>query len=152
MVETVNKSKFLKSIFEGRVLTNFGRIIKLQNSPSHHWPTMEDAFVCILCFWNQIRNSFIESLQEFPLSGDRQLILQLHSIIHPVHYIQPTAQKTTELSVFQVCVLLMDAYIGVLHKDEPLNLYDPSLTSTLSSKNSDKPSGIDCLKPTSVPV
>jgi hypothetical protein len=46
----------------------------------------------------------------------------------------------------------MDAYSGVLHEEEPLNLYDPSLTSTLSSENSAKPADIDCLKPTSVKV
>jgi hypothetical protein len=152
MVETVNKSKVLKSIFEGKVLTDFGHIIKLQNSPSHLWSAMENNFVHILCFWYQIRNSFIESQQEFPFSGDRPLILELCSVIHPVCYKQTTAQKTKELSLFQVYVLLMDAYFGVLHEEEPLNLYDPSLTSTLSSENSAKPADIDCLKPTSVKV
>jgi len=76
MVETVNKSKVLKSIFEANILTDFGHIIKLRNSQSHRWSAMEDVFIRILQFWNQIRNAIIESQQEFPLSGDKQLIIE----------------------------------------------------------------------------
>jgi len=150
MVETVNKSKVLKSIFEANILTDFGRIIKLQNSPSHHWSAMEDVFVRILRFWNQIRNAFIESQQEFPLSGDKKLIIELRSLIHPVCFIQMTAQKTKELSVFQVYILLIDAYFGVLHDEEPLNIYDPSLTTTLGTQTTIEATPIDRLRPTGV--
>jgi hypothetical protein len=59
-----------------------------------------------------------------------------------------TAQKTKELSVFQVYVLLIDAYFGVLNDEEPLNIYDPSLTTTLGTQTTIEATSLDRLSPT----
>ena len=96
----------------------------------------------------------MEDRQPFPIGADRQLLLQLRSIVHPVRFIQTMAQKTKELAVFQVYILLVDAYFGVLDERSTLNIYDPGLTVSLSdSAHSEANKGfnpIDRLKPTSV--
>jgi hypothetical protein len=71
-------------------------------------------------------------------------------VIHPVRFIQTTAQKTKELSVFQVYILLIDAYFGALHDEEHLNIYDPSLTTTLGAQTTMEATPIDRLRPTGV--
>jgi hypothetical protein len=51
--------------------------------------------------------------------------------MHPVRHIQTVAQSTRELVVFQVYMLMMHFYFGVLDTRTPLDLYNPSLTITL---------------------
>jgi hypothetical protein len=53
----------------------------------------------------------------------------------PIRYIQRVAQKTKELAVFQVYMLLMHAYLGVLNDRAPLNIYDPTATGTDDNSN-----------------
>ncbi len=65
------------------------------------------------------------------------------------------AQKTKELAVVQVYVLLVDMYFGVLDDRAPLNIYDPGLTINLSDSiklEANKCNPIDRLKPKSVLV
>jgi hypothetical protein len=50
VVETVNKSKLLKIKVDNNMLTEFGKICKLRNSPNHRWSAMEDVLVRILKF------------------------------------------------------------------------------------------------------
>jgi hypothetical protein len=50
-----------------------------------------------------------------------------------VRHIQTVAQKTKELVVFQVYLLMMQLYFGLLNKHNSLDLYDPSLTITLTA-------------------
>jgi hypothetical protein len=129
VIEKVNKSKSLKVTLEKKLLTKFGQNMKLRNSPSHRWSAMEDVFVRLLCCWSSIRNSFIEEGIPFPISNDSELMLELRSLIHPLCFIQTTAQKTKELAILQVYVLLMEAYFGVLDDRTPLNIYDPAVTT-----------------------
>jgi hypothetical protein len=144
VVEKVNKSKVLKTILEKKLLTDFGRVMKLRNSPNHRWSATEDVFICLLRCWNQIRNAFMEDRQPFPIGADRQLLLQLRSIVYPVRFIQTMAQKTKELAMFQVYILLVDAYFGVLDERSSLNIYDPGLTVSLSdSANSEANKGFN---------
>jgi hypothetical protein len=106
----VNKSKRLKESIEEKMRKQFGRAVKLRNSPAHRWSAMEDVFVRVLQYWEIIEQSFLDTDSPFTMHGYRQLILELRSIIHPIHYIQRVAQKTKELVVFQVYMLLMHAY------------------------------------------
>jgi hypothetical protein len=152
VIEKVNKSKNLKVTLEKKLLTEFGQNMKLRNSPSHRWSATEDVFVRLLRCWSSIRNSFIEEGIPFPISNDRELMLELRSLIHPLRFIQTTAQKTKELAVLQVYVLLMEAYFGVLDDRTPLNIYDPAVTVPLGEGNSTnkKNNPLDKLVPTKV--
>lgn len=82
VIEKVNKSKVLKTLLEINLLTEFGKVMKLWNSPFHHWTAMKDVFICLLRYWNQIWNVFMEDGKPFPIAKDRQLLLQLHSILY----------------------------------------------------------------------
>jgi hypothetical protein len=64
--------------------------------------------------------------------------------------ISSSSSSTKEVSVFLVYVLLIDAYFGVLHDEEPLNIYDPSLTTTLGTQTTIEATSLDRLRPTSV--
>jgi len=70
---------------------------------------------------------------EFPIKNEKRVFIELRSIIRPVWHIQTVAQKTKELVVFQVYLLMMQLYFGVLNKNNALDLYDPSLTIKLQS-------------------
>ncbi len=131
VIEKVNKSKTLKINLEKKLLKEFGKNMKLRNSPSHRWAATEDVFVRLLRCWGQIRNSFSEEGIAFPLLHDRKIMLELRSVIHPLRLIQTTAQATKHLAVFQVYLLLMDAYFSVLDSTKPLTLYDPGQATNL---------------------
>ncbi len=145
IIEKVNKSKRLKESIEEKMRKRFGRAVKLRNSPAHRWSAMEDVFVRLLQYWEIIEQSFLDTDLPFTMHGYRQLILELRSIIHPIRYIQRVAQKTKELAVFQVYMLLMHAYLGVLNDRAPLNIYDPTATGTDDNSNP-----LDRLLPTAV--
>ncbi len=148
VIEKVNKSKTIKLTLEKKLLTDFGRNMKLRNSPNHRWSATEDVFVHLLRCWGQVRNSFVEEGIHFPLANDRKLLLELRSVIHPLRFIQTIAQKTKELAVFQVYILLMEAYFGVLDEKTPLNLYDPGVSSTINENiaHQEKSNPLDNLK------
>jgi hypothetical protein len=61
------------------------------------------------------------------LKHEKKVLLELRSIIHPVRHIQKVAQKTKELVVFQVYLLLMHLYFGQLNPLNALEIYDPSV-------------------------
>lgn len=153
LIEKVNKSKRLKENIEQQMKQDFGKVVKLKNSPAHRWSAMEDVFVRLLKYWNQISKGFLQCNLPFTIESDRQLLLELRSIIHPVRHIQRIAQTTKEHISFQVYMLMMHAYFGVLDAKASLSLYDPVLTmpfaftpaSTTSQENP-----LDHLKPTSV--
>jgi hypothetical protein len=61
------------------------------------------------------------------------------------------AQKTKELATFQVYVLLMHVYFGVLDKNTKRPIYDPSLTfQQQQTNNHHELNPLDHLQPTSV--
>jgi hypothetical protein len=134
VIEKVNKSKTLKMTAEKNILTEFGRNMKLRNSPSHRWAATEDVFIRLLRCWSAIRNSFLEEGQPFIIAHDKQLMLELRSVIHPLRFIQTIAQRTKESAVLQVYVLLMEAYFGVLDEKSPLNVYDPATNVVINGK------------------
>lgn len=152
VIEKINKSKVLKALLEHNLLTEFGKVMKLRNSPSHRWAAAEDVFIRLLRCWNQIRNAFMEDGKPFPIADDRPLLLQLRSIIHPIRHIQTIAQKTKEFAVLNVYLLLMEAHFGVLNEKASLNMYDPGLTVNLSGNLEvpDHSNALDRLKPTGV--
>jgi hypothetical protein len=155
VVEKVNKSKVLKATLENKLLTDFGHTMKLRNSPNHCWAATEDVFIRLLRFWKQIQLSFIEDGKPFLIADERPLLLQLRSIIHPIRCIQTMAQRTKEVAVFNVYLLLMNAYFGVLNDKAALNLYYPGLTSSVGESLDLDPTTInplDNLTPTSVMV
>jgi len=96
VIEKVNKSKTLKVSLEKKLLTDFGHNMKLRNSPNHRWSATEDVFVRLLKCWAQIRNAFVEEGVHFPIANERQLLLELRSVIHPLRFIQTMAQRTKE--------------------------------------------------------
>ena len=84
-------------------------------------------------------------------SRRKKILLELRSIIHPVRNIQRMAQKTKELATFQVYMLLMQVYFGVLDEKTKLPLYDPSLTFNQQKINNEQQQNpLDRLQPTSV--
>jgi hypothetical protein len=97
IVETVNKSKLLKIKVDNNMLTDFGKICKLRNSPNHRWSAMEDVLVRLLKFWNPLSNAFNECRSDFTIKNDKKVIVELRSIIHPVHQIQTVAQSIRQL-------------------------------------------------------
>jgi hypothetical protein len=139
VIEKVNKIKTLKVTLEKKLPTDFGYNMKLRNSPNH-----------LLKCWGQICNALIEEGVHFPIATDCTLLMELRSIIHPIRFIQTIAQKPNELAVFQVYILLMEAFFGVLHEKHPRPSYDPTATSTLGqpSDEPDTSNPLDNLKPT----
>jgi hypothetical protein len=131
VIETVNKSKLLKLRVDKNMLEDFGRISKLRNSPTHRWSATEDVLVRILNYWNAISNAFNETRSEFCIKNEKKVLLELRSVIHPLRHIQTVAQRTKELVVFQVYLLLMHLYFGVLDTKKPLDS-----CSTLGTPNS----------------
>jgi hypothetical protein len=83
----------LKALLEHNLLTEFGKVMKLRNSPFHRWAAAEYVFIRLLWCWNQIQNAFMEDGKAFPIADYRPLLLQLCSIIHPICHIQTIAQK-----------------------------------------------------------
>jgi len=135
VIETVNKSKLLKIKIDSKMLQEFGVVCKLRNSPSHRWSAVEDVMVRLLKYWSVLTIAFNECRMEFPIKHEKKVLVELRSIIHPVRHIQRVAQKTKELVVFQVYLLLMHLYFGQLNPMSPLDIYDPSLTLDLGKLN-----------------
>jgi hypothetical protein len=44
----INKSKLLKMKLEEAMKKEFGIIVKMRNSPTHRWSSVEDALIRIL--------------------------------------------------------------------------------------------------------
>jgi len=149
VIETVNKSKLLKVKVDNKMIQEFGYAIKLKNSPAHRWSAMEDVLIRLLKHWNILTNAFNECRLDFPIKAEKQVLLELRSIIHPVRHIQRVAQKTKELVVFHVYLLMMHLYFGQLNPMTSLDIYDPSLALDLGVNN-DSPystNPLDKLKP-----
>jgi hypothetical protein len=128
VIEKVNKSKVLKEKVEQKMKEQHGKIVKLRNSPAHRWSAMEDVLVRLIKYFDILHHSFLETDSIFPIRNDRQLLLELRSIMHPIRHLQTVAQKTKEVAVFQVYMLLMHIYFGVLDETNLLKLYDPTCT------------------------
>jgi hypothetical protein len=127
--------------------------MKLRNSPSDRWAATKDVFIRLLRCWNPIRNSFLEEELPFAIVHDKQLLVELYSLIHPVRFIQSVTQRTKELAVLQVYVLMMEAFFGALDKKSPLNVYNPAAKVTISERSNATSKGnnhLDQLVPTSV--
>ncbi len=82
------------------------------------------------------------------IKNDRKVLVELRSVIHPVRHIQKVAQKTRELAVFQVYLLLINLYFGVLNTRTPLDLYDPSLTKDSVGTVQQNKNPLDATTPT----
>ncbi len=151
VIETVNKSKVLKLNVDKNMLNDYGRVIKLKNSPSHRWSAVEDVLLRLLKHWNSISNAFNEIRTEFPIKNEKRVLIELRSIIHPVRHIQTVAQRTKQLVVFQVYLLMMQLYFGLLNKHNAMDLYDPSQTHLLQETTTPevKSNPLDKLQPTS---
>jgi len=151
VIETVNKSKVLKLNVDKNMLNDYGRVIKLKNSPSHRWSAVEDVLLRLLKHWNSISNAFNEIRTEFPIKNEKRVLIELRSIIHPVRHIQTVAQRTKQLVVFQVYLLMMQLYFGLLNKHNAMDLYDPSQTHLLQETTTPEVTSnpLDKLQPTS---
>ncbi len=149
IIETVNKSKLLKMKFDNKMLEDTGTVCKLRNSPSHRWSAVEDVLVRLLKYWNVLTNAFNECRLDFPIKHEKKVLIELRSIIHPVRHIQRVAQRTKELVVFQVHLLLMHLYFGQLNPMSALDVYDPSLPVDLTSASDEEVGNpLDKLSPT----
>jgi len=148
VIESVNKSKLLKAKVESNMKKDFGKAYKLRNSPSHRWSAVEDVLISLLKYWEVLNNAYNECRSSFPLRGDKKLLIELRSIIHPVRHIQKVAQKTKELVVFQVYVLMMHVYFGLLDSRTPLDIYDPSPCNALEGNEINESNPLDKLLPT----
>ncbi len=123
----------------------------LKNSPSHRWSAVEDVLLRLLKHWNSISNAFNEIRTEFPIKNEKRVLIELRSIIHPVRHIQTVAQRTKQLVVFQVYLLMMQLYFGLLNKHNAMDLYDPSQTHLLQETTTPEVTSnpLDKLQPTS---
>jgi hypothetical protein len=102
----------------------------------------------VLRCWAQIRSSFNDEGISFPLTQDQKLMLELRSIIHPLRFIQTAGQTTKEVAVFQVYLLLVEAYFGVLDPNAALTLYDPGqVTNMVTTDVNSSTNPLDPLKP-----
>ncbi len=77
-----------------------------------------------------VQNAFNETNASFLISSDRQLILELRSIIHPIRYIQHVVQAMHKYTNVKLYILLMNAYFTVLDDSKPLKIYDPAVHKT----------------------
>jgi len=68
-----------------------------------------------------------------------------------VRHIQTVAQRTKQLVVFQVYLLMMQLYFGLLNKHNAMDLYDPSQTHLLQETTTPEVTSnpLDKLQPTS---
>jgi hypothetical protein len=66
------------------------------------------------------------------------------------HNIQASKSEAHQRNVALLNQQMIDAYFGVLHDEEPLNIYDPSLTTTLGTQTTIEATPIDRLRPTGV--
>ena len=66
-------------------------------------------------------------------------MLELRSVIHPLCFIQTAAQTTKEVAVFQVYLLLVEAYFGVLDPNAALTLYDPGQVTNMVTIDAQAP-------------
>jgi hypothetical protein len=87
VIETVNKSKMLKIKIDSKMLEEFGVVCKLRNSPSHRWSAVEDVMVRLLKYWSVLTVAFNDYRMEYPIKHEKKVLLELRSIIHPVHHI-----------------------------------------------------------------
>ena len=85
---------------------------------------MEDVFIQLQKHWNILTNAFNECQTEFAIKHNRKVLLVLQTIIHPIWHLQRVAQRTKELVVFQVDMLLMHLYFSHLNPLTPLDVYD----------------------------
>jgi hypothetical protein len=91
VVESVNKSKLLKMKLEEGMRKDFGNVVKLRNSPTHRWSSVEDALVRLLKYWKQVTSAYHACSLEYPIKSERQLLLELRSVIYPMRYVQRVA-------------------------------------------------------------
>jgi hypothetical protein len=80
VAESVNKSKLLKMKLEQAMKNDFGTIVKLRNSPTHHWSSVKDVLVHLLKYWNQLIVAYNSCSVEYPIKHERQL----RSVIYPL--------------------------------------------------------------------
>jgi len=76
------------------MMQEIGIACKLRNSPLHQWSTIKDILVWLLKQLKYSHKAFNECPIEFVIKQNKKVLLELWSIIHPVHHIQIVAQRT----------------------------------------------------------
>lgn len=133
VIETLNKSKALKHTFEEKCLKELGKTLKVRNSPSHRWSSLDDVLARILRVWDHIVFAYNHHQTVLPIVGQRQLLLELRSVLHPVRKIQAIAQRTKVFCAIPVYVLLIDMYFKLLDPTKPLRIFDPAVVYNVNS-------------------
>lgn len=54
VIESLNKSKTMKHTFEERCAKEIGKVLKVRNSPTHRWSSLDDVLVRLLRIWDHI--------------------------------------------------------------------------------------------------
>jgi hypothetical protein len=127
VIETLNKSKALKHTYEQQCMKELGKALKVRNSPTHRWSSLDDVLARILRVWDVIVFAYNHHQAVLPIAGHRQLILELRSVLHPVRKIQSIAQRTQVFCAIPVYVLLIDIYFKLLDATKPLRIFDPAI-------------------------
>jgi hypothetical protein len=70
VMEKINKSKQLKATFDGLVLNDVGRALKMKNSPAHMSSATEGVLERLLWLWSHVQNAFNETNAVFPIATD----------------------------------------------------------------------------------
>jgi hypothetical protein len=60
----------MKATFDGLVLSDVGRALKMKNSPAHRWSAIDDVLEQLLRLWSHVQNAFNETNSVFLITTD----------------------------------------------------------------------------------
>jgi hypothetical protein len=98
MVESLNKSSYLQSSFEGYQRQRTGKTpLKIRNAPQHRWGAMEDTIHSVLRLWVDMERAFREAGRSTTWDSivpHKETLEEFYSILKPFRRIQEMAQTS----------------------------------------------------------
>jgi hypothetical protein len=112
-VESLNKSSYLQSSFEGYQKQRTGKApLKVRNAPQHRWGSMEDTIFTVLRLWVDIERAFREAGRSAAwdlMVPHKATLEEFYSILKPFRRIQSLAQ-TSKFNTPWVLIQFFQAY------------------------------------------
>lgn len=126
VIESINKSEYLNTAFEEKMKEDFGRNLKLLNSPQHRWSAVALVLKRILICWEAVKEAHIVTRRHCPLTDvDKTLCIEFYSLIEPVRAIQEKAQSVKRFVLVDIFQKLIELYCDILNDRVPLTLQNP---------------------------
>jgi hypothetical protein len=126
VIESINKSEHLNTAFEEKMKDDFGRNLKLLNSPQHRWSAVALVLKRILICWEAVKDAHIVTRRQCPLTDvDKTLCIEFYSLIEPVRAIQEKAQSVKRFVLVDIFQKLIELYCDILNDRVPLTLQNP---------------------------